>query len=155
MAQDRQTVIHPLAGKHIIVAGGGVAGLAFVRALDRSWQENVPRPRISLLEKREKAASPSREGYSMSIRSDAMSGGMQALQQMDLLDETLAASITGQNGGSGSFRLWDTNWNPILTFRNPKVPPDGLPAHSMRIARHILRQRLIDGIPSSVETHGA
>jgi 2-polyprenyl-6-methoxyphenol hydroxylase-like FAD-dependent oxidoreductase len=153
MAQENNGEPHWLSGKHILVAGGGIAGLAFVRFLDRTWPVDVERPRVTLYEKREQKVSPEREGYSMSIRSDAMSGGMQALQKLCLLNETLAASITGRNGGRGSMYLWDVDWQPILKFKQPATPPDGLPANSMRIARYILRQNLIDGLPSSCDAH--
>lgn len=143
----------PLAGRHIIVAGGGIAGLAFARSIDRYWPENVEKPRTTLYERREKVISRDKEGYSMSIRSDAMSGGMQALQKLGILDELLAASITGQHGGAGSFNVWDAHWNPILKMKPPKVPPDSLPAPAMRIARYVLRQHLVDALPSSVEAH--
>ena len=144
---------HPLANKHIIVAGGGIAGLAFVRAFVRNWPDEDPRPRITLYERREQHVSPDREGYTISVRSDVMSGGMQALQKLELLDEMFAASVTGQHGGAGKFRIWDINFNPILTFKTPKTPPDGLPVHGMRIARYVLRQGLIDAIPTRVMAH--
>ena len=153
MAQDHQAKTHPLSGKHIIVAGAGIAGLSFARALSRIWPVEVEPPRVTLYEKREKAVSPEREGYSMSIRSDPLSGGMQALQKLGLLNETLGASITGQHGGRGSMFLWDVNWKPILKFNQPAKPPDGLPANAMRIARYVLRQRLIDGLPSECTAH--
>lgn len=89
----------------------------------------------------------------MSIRSDPLSGGMQALQKLCLLNETLAASITGQHGGRGSMHLWNVDWTPILKFKQPATPPDGLPANSMRIARYVLRQHLIDGLPKSCDAY--
>lgn len=153
MAQENHRTQHPLAGKHIIVAGAGIAGLSFARALERYWPGHVPKPRVTLYERREKVVSPDREGYSMSIRSDAMSGGMQALQKLGILDDVLAASITGQHGGAGSFNVWDVNWNPILQLKAPKTPPDALPAHAMRIARYVLRQHLIDALPDTIEAH--
>lgn len=153
MAHPAATDQPLLAGKHIIIAGGGIAGLAFARAIDRYWPENVEKPHITLYEKREKVVSREKEGYSMSIRSDAMSGGMQALQKLGILDELLAASITGQHGGAGSFNVWDADWNPILKMKPPKTPPDSLPAPAMRIARYVLRQHLIDTLPESVEAH--
>jgi 2-polyprenyl-6-methoxyphenol hydroxylase-like FAD-dependent oxidoreductase len=153
MAQVSEDGGHWLSGKSIIVAGGGIAGLSFVRSLDRTWPVDVERPRVTLYEKREQKVSPEREGYSMSIRSDPLSGGMQALQKLCLLNETLGDSITGQHGGRGSMFLWDVHWKPILKFKQPAKPPDGLPANSMRIARYVLRQHLIDGLPSSCDAH--
>ena len=78
---------------------------------------------------------------------------LQALQRLGILDEVLAASITGQHGGAGSFNVWDADWNPILRMKPPKTPPDSLPAPAMRIARYILRQHLIDALPESVQAH--
>lgn len=153
MAQQGGERRHWLAGKHVIVAGGGIAGLSFIRSLDRTWPVNMDRPRVSLYEKREQQVSHEREGYSISIRSDPLSGGMQALQKLCLLNQTLAASITGQHGGRGSMFLRDLEWRPILKFKQPAKPPDGLPANSMRIARYVLRQHLIDGLPSSCDAH--
>lgn len=153
MAQHIQYAAHWLSGKHIVVAGGGIAGLAFVRSLDQTWPVELERPRLTMYEKREEKVSPEREGYSISIRSDALSGGMQALQTLGLLDDTLAASITGQHGDRGSMHLWDATWQPILKIKHPEKPPDGLPANHMRIARYVLRQRLIDAMPSNCEAH--
>ena len=153
MAQTTIHDAHWLSGKHIVVAGGGIAGLSFVRSLDRTWPVDVEEPRISLYEKREQKVSPEREGYSMSIRSDPLSGGMQALQKLCLLNETLSASITGQHGGRGAMYLWNLDWTPILKFKQPATPPDSLPANGMRIARYVLRQHLIDGLPKSCNAH--
>lgn len=139
--------VHPLAGKHIIISGAGIAGLALARALHRTWPQDVPRPRITLYERWKKDISVERGGYSISIRSDALSGGMQALQKLGLLDDVLAASITGQHGGAGSFNVWDANWNPIVTLNPPRTLPDGLAASAMRVARYILRQKLLDALP--------
>ena len=153
MAAGNSDDRHWLAKKHIIVAGGGIAGLAFVRYLDRTWPVDIERPRVTMYEKREQKVSPEREGYSMSIRSDPLSGGMQALQKLCLLNETMAASITGQHGGRGKMNLWDVNWQPILTFKQPAKPPDGLPANAIRIARYVLRQHLVDGLLESCDAH--
>ena len=153
MAEESDRGNHWLAGRRIVVAGGGIAGLSFVRSLDRTWPVDLERPRVSLYEKREQKVSPEREGYSMSIRSDPLSGGMQALQKLCLLNETMDESITGKHGGRGSMFLWDMQWRPILKFKQPSKPPDGLPANSMRIARYVLRQHLVDGLPSSCDAH--
>lgn len=86
MEHEEQHGTHALSGKHIIVAGAGIAGLSFVRALYRTWPVGLKPPRVTLYERREKKVSPDREGYSISIRSDPMSGGMQALQKLCLLN---------------------------------------------------------------------
>ncbi len=80
-----------------------------------------------------------------------MSGGMLALQQLDLLDEVLEASVLRSEGGKGGFHLWDRDFRPILRFRTPEKPPNGLPVHGDRIARYLLRQCLIDALPESCE----
>ena len=153
MAKNQGETAHFLADKHIIVAGAGIAGLAFVRALDLYWPDGVTKPKVTMYEKREDTDFAQREGYSISIRSDRMSGGMQALQRLGLLDQILAASITGQHGGRGSFRIWDANWKTVVEFNQPKTPPDGLPGNSMRIARYVLRKQLQAGLPSTTTLH--
>jgi 2-polyprenyl-6-methoxyphenol hydroxylase-like FAD-dependent oxidoreductase len=153
MEPSTKTPAHFASEKRIIIAGAGIAGLAFTRALDRYWPSGSPRPRITIYERDTQEVSVEREGYSLSIRSDGASGGMQALQKLGLLDSMLEMSITGLQGQKGTFMLWDVNWKPILKFKSPSQPPDGLPAPHMRIARNVLRRLLVEGLPSYAEVH--
>lgn len=153
MEKIPQRTFHSLAGKHIIVAGAGIAGLAFIRALDRNWPLEVERPHITLYERDGQELSPEREGYSLGIRSDRVAGGLQALQRLGLLDETLQASTTGSRSREESVVIRDANWNTLLRKNQPKIPPDGLPRNDFRIARYALRQQLVLGMPQGVQVH--
>jgi len=143
-----------IAGKKIIVAGAGIGGLAFATALHKqlaSLDPLLPRPSIIIYEKDAWDAT-GREGYSMSIRSDGVSKGMQTLRKLGILDSTLAASITGIQGGGGNFCLWDRNWNEIM--RAIVQVKDGLPQPHMRVARNVLKSQLLAAVPKEgVEIH--
>lgn len=133
---------HFLAGKAVVVAGGGMAGLSFAISLRRLWKDEYGEfPHVSIYERETKEPGVGREGYSMSIRSDGMSGGMQALRRMGLLDAALDVSITGTQEERGSFNVWNVNWKPMLRV-NPSTP-DNLPVPGMRIARYKLRSTLV------------
>lgn len=136
------------SGKRIIVAGAGISGLAFAVALAKHWAHQDPSltpPTLIIYERDSSTPSPSREGYTISIRSDGASSGMQTLQKLGLLDELLAASITGiQKEESGTFCLWDKDWNALV--KASMKCPDGLPRGGMRIKRSVLRQKLIDAL---------
>lgn len=142
-----------IAGKKVIVAGAGIGGLAFASALSKQLSSLPPSlspPSITIYE-RDSLDATGREGYSMSIRSDGVSGGMQTLQKLGILDSTFAASVTGTQGGDhGEFCLWDRDWKEIMRASVPTR--DGLPKPHMRIARNVLRKQLLDAVPEkSVE----
>lgn len=142
------------AGKKIIVAGAGIAGLSFVVALRKQWLSQTPSlnpPTIAIYERDPKDFGVEREGYSISIRSDENSAGIQALSKLNLLETALAQSITGVQEDSGSFGLWDKDWSDILRVK--LKPPASLPVPGMRIARNVLRRILIESIPTSDEIH--
>ena len=142
--------MHPLAGKHIIVAGAGIAGLAFVRGFIRSWTENpgarVQQPRITIYERDPRQLPPERGSYSLGLRSDSGSLGMQALQNLGLFDEIFAARAVGSELPP---LVRDANWNTIFRIKAPTTPPDGLPSSHMRITRNRLRECLIKGVANS------
>src|SRR2546423_391310 len=138
---------HFAAGKTIVVAGAGIAGLSFVLALRRKWPSSEIPPKIIIYERDAQEGGIEREGYSLSIRSDGASGGMQALQKLGLLESMLRVSITGIQNDRGGFALWDTKWAEILKVK-ARNPPDGLPVPNMRIARFLLRRTLIEALSS-------
>ena len=145
---------HFLSNKILLIAGAGLSGLSFTLALRKHLKtlppSSLPHPPTLLIYEREpRDLPPGREGYSISIRSDARSGGIQALQKLGLLDRALDASITGlgdgNDGGSGGgFAVWDTAWNELLKIR-PRVPA-GLPVGVIRIARRALRSVLVEAV---------
>lgn len=139
---------HFLSNKTLLIAGAGLSGLSFALALRKHLQTLPHPPTLLIYEREPRDLPPGREGYSISIRSDARSGGIQALQKLGLLDRALDASITGlgdgDGGGGGGFAVWDTAWNELLKIR-PRVPA-GLPVGVMRIARRALRGVLIEAV---------
>lgn len=132
-----------VSGKKVIISGAGISGLSFAISLRKQWASQsptIPPPLITIYERDSAVPDASRQGYSISIRSDT--GGMQALQKMGLLDTMLAASITGTQEAPGGFVIWDKEWEPLLKIK--RKPPKGLPVTGMRIKRSVLRTMLID-----------
>lgn len=150
MATESPPSTHPLAGRHIIVAGGGLAGLAFVRALSRYWPQDIKRPSISLYERDPRRLPTERGNYSLGLKGDDLTGGMKALQKLGLIDGMFALRTAGSELG-GVIR--DRNWKVIAGMKPVSSPPEGLPAAQMRITRHNIRECLIRGVPEEVEMH--
>lgn len=133
------------SGKRIIIVGAGIAGLSFALSLRKQWPHDSPPPNITIYE-RESKDTVGREGYSLSIRSDALSGGIQVLQNLDLLDRLHPFSTSATSSRPGSFNLWTTDWENLLKISNSDESnqPSG-----MRIARSVLRRVLIDAVSTS------
>lgn len=145
---------HHLAGKRIIVAGAGIAGLSFAIALRRNWEASFPPslapPSIVIYERESKDSRVVRAGYSMTIRSDGFSGGMQSTQKLGLLDKMLAASVTGSQGGKSV--IWDPSMKPLVEFQLSEVGRGkNFPVPATRISRTDLRRVLIDGLNAQDE----
>ena len=134
--------IHHLSGKKTIIAGAGMAGLSFAIAMYKQWPaiSTAPPPTFICYERDTTQDIISREGYSLSLRSDAP-GGIQALQKLGILDAMVEASIKDVAEKDGGFCVWDKNWKEIIKLR-ARVPPS-LPVGSLRIARKNLRSVLI------------
>ena len=132
---------HFLSGKHIIISGAGTAGPAFAIALSAQWTSlhpSLPPPTLTIYERDTELSSHQRRGYSLTVRSDPASGGMQALRKLGLLEEVLAGAVPGLP----RFTIWDREWN--VMFQVPDAtPPDGLPVWSLRVGRWKLRGALI------------
>lgn len=134
------------AGKKIIIVGAGIAGLSLALSLRKQWPDAANPPSLTIYERESKEAILGREGYSLSIRGDALSGGMQVLQHLDILERMLPSSLSARSGRNGSFNLWSTDWESLLDV--PVVSSeDGTPtATGMRIARAVLRRAMIDAV---------
>jgi 2-polyprenyl-6-methoxyphenol hydroxylase-like FAD-dependent oxidoreductase len=146
--------IHFATGKTIVVAGAGIAGLSFAVALRQKWPSSETPPKIIIYERDAEEGGVEREGYSLSIRSDGASGGIQVLQKLGLLEEMLRISITGIQGDRGGFALWNTDWTEILKVKR-RTPPEGLPVASIRIARYLLRRTLVEALSPQDTLHWA
>jgi 2-polyprenyl-6-methoxyphenol hydroxylase-like FAD-dependent oxidoreductase len=145
---------HFAAGKTIVVAGAGIAGLSFAVALRQKWPSSDTPPKIIIYERDAEEGGAEREGYSLSIRSDGASGGIQVLRKLGLLESMLRISITGIQGDRGGFALWNTNWTEILKVKR-RTPPEGLPVASIRIARYLLRRTLAEALSPQDTLHWA
>lgn len=139
---------HFLSRKHIIVAGAGIAGLSFIRAMEQHWPTEMTSPRITVYERDPRHLPGDRGNYSLGLRSDSHSGGLQALQKLGLIDETFNARIPGS---TGAMEIRDANWNTIIKVKKDSTPPDGLPIDHMRITRNNLRECLVQSISDKVE----
>lgn len=130
-----------------------MAGLSFVIALQKQWQSQDPsliRPSITIYERdASKNAGLGREGYSLSIRSDGQSGGMQTLQKLGLLDLMIERTGGSQKDHDGTFCIWDKDWNEV--FRAQQNLKPGLSQPHIRSSRNVLRQTLLEAVPDDVE----
>ncbi|KAM0707101.1 hypothetical protein Q7P35_006432 [Cladosporium inversicolor] len=141
---------HDLAGKRIIIAGAGLAGMAFARAFDQSWPNEHPKPEI-IYERSPKILKPGREGYTMSIKKES---GLQALDRIGLLDAALSFSTVGSNGIQQRPTIWTNDWRPMLDLKDsPFSTQERIPSSGIRIVRHVLRRILVDGLPSDIKVH--
>ncbi|KAJ5378239.1 uncharacterized protein N7496_005648 [Penicillium cataractarum] len=130
-----------LAGKRIIVAGGGFAGLAFVLALDQLWQSlTLDRPEVLLYEENGRDESIQKDAYTLCINGASQDDGLVAIQQLGLLDEVREHSTL--NGGD--IRVWSDNWKWLSSI-NPTVYGN-LPAATMRITRQNLKRILVERV---------
>jgi len=139
---------HFLSGKRIIVAGAGIAGLSFVRAMEQNWPTGMAPPRITVYERDARHLPGNRGNYSLGLRSDSHSGGLQALQKLGLIDEIYNARIPGS---TGAMEIRDANWDTIIKVKKESTPPDGLPIDHMRITRNNLRECLVQSISDRVD----
>lgn len=136
---------HFLAGKKIIVSGGGVAGLSFAIALRKLWPSSATAsaPTIVIYERDTRADLEGREGYSMSLRSDAP-GGIQGLQKLGVLNEMAGIAVAATtNDTTAGFCIWDHNWHAVMKIQSTQPP--GLPVGGLRVQRSKMRGVLIEG----------
>ncbi|KAH6877128.1 hypothetical protein B0T10DRAFT_610105 [Thelonectria olida] len=142
MAETSNVQGHFLEGKTIIVAGGGIAGSAFVVALRKLWDLAWKPPTIHIYDRDSLKITAQRETYTLSLAGHATSGGLLALRNLGLLDQILDKAVSGLDG-NGAFKIWDADWKEQMSFRHK--PVEGLPASSIRIARKDVRKVLHDG----------
>ncbi|KAI0810119.1 putative monooxygenase [Xylaria sp. FL0064] len=151
-AQESQK--HFLSGKKIVVAGAGMAGLAFAIALQKLWPPSIEPPVVAIYDRDAQEVSLGREGYSLSLNGIGRDSGLYALKQLGLLDEIIKLAVyrvEDQGQGKGHFTLWTHGFRPMISLR-PKVMPE-LPTASMRIARKDLRRVLVEAASASTEIH--
>ena len=137
---------HFLANKNIIVIGGGISGSAFAIALLQQWPHSLVKPRITIFERDSHNDRVGREGYTMSLRNDDRSGGVQALDSLGLYEKAIAASLEPEAGEApqGAFCIWDRDWSTLLRVPVKVVGPKRL--RPMRIRRNALQQVLANAV---------
>lgn len=145
MAQPKS---HFLEGKTILIAGAGMAGLAFATALTKQWDPSLKRPIVRIYERDTEETAEGRQGYSLSLAGYDSTGGMYALKQLGLLDTILPHVVSGLDASS-SFKLWNPDWSQVLSVRFK--PAEGLPSSTIRVARKNLRKVLLDAGGGSAE----
>ncbi|KAH7140123.1 hypothetical protein B0J13DRAFT_61591 [Dactylonectria estremocensis] len=133
---------HFLEGKTIIIAGAGVAGSSFLVGLRRQWNPEWKSPTIHIYDRDTQEATAQRETYTLSLAGYDATGGLFAVRNLGLLDQTLDKAVSGLDG-AGAFKIWGPDWKEHISFRHK--PIEGLPASSIRIPRKDLRQVLHDG----------
>ncbi|KAK2591001.1 hypothetical protein QQS21_011314 [Conoideocrella luteorostrata] len=128
---------HFLAGKQIVIAGSGFAGLSFAIALHQNWPSSRPRPQITIYERQGRHLPLSRQGYSLSLHGFDQNGGLVAARDVGLLDDLMKHAVTKSNGNAG-FRLWSSDWTQLLSLKFE--PYQDIPSSGFRIARNDLRE---------------
>ncbi|KAL2129834.1 hypothetical protein VTI74DRAFT_7246 [Chaetomium olivicolor] len=138
---------HFLSGRHIVIAGGGMAGLSFAISLRKLWPDTIPPPRLTIFERDTREDRTGRQGYSISLAGYDGSGGLVALRDIGLLDEALEHAILGLEG-TGCFKLWDADWSDLMSVRFR--PAKGVPSGGIRIARKHLRHILLQAVTDEI-----
>ncbi|KAH8800391.1 hypothetical protein F5884DRAFT_810177 [Xylogone sp. PMI_703] len=129
-----------LAGKKIVIVGGGIAGLSFAIALRRIWSDKCGAfPDITVYERDSNGYMVGREGYSLSLGSSRGHEGLQTIQRMGLMNEVIDAGVNSL-ATPGGYVIWDTMWREIL--RIPVRKRNDVPLSSVRISRLKLRDVL-------------
>lgn len=134
-----------IAGKKVIVSGAGIGGLAFGVAIQKQHDLHYPTqppPIVKIYERDSASVAKNREGYSMSIRSDGVSRGMQMLRNLGIMEAVLSAGVRGME--KLELILWDREWGTIM---NAKVDKKDLPQPLVRVARSVLKKQLLDVMP--------
>lgn len=141
---------HFLQGKTIIVAGGGIAGSAFVASLRHLWDPKLKAPTVIVYDRDAQNTVAEREGYTISLSGFDNTGGLTALRKVGLLKSALDYAVSGLDG-SGSFKIWDREWRELISLRREPLP--GIPTPSIRIARKDLRRVLHDSMESNSQNN--
>ncbi|KIW50110.1 hypothetical protein PV05_11728 [Exophiala xenobiotica] len=132
---------HLLAGKRIIVAGGGIAGTAFASALIQQWDPSQQCPEITVFERaHSRETYLAEDPYTLNLNGDNRDEGLVALKQLGLL-EAIRANATLN---SGAIHVWSDKWKELASI-HPKAHPD-LPSATMRITRQNLKRILIETV---------
>lgn len=132
-----------LAGKKILIAGAGIAGLAFNLSLRKIWKEDLGKfPEVIHYEREAEQPEVGRDGYSIGISSGKSSAGLQVLQKLKVLNTLLDISIARTGNERYFFGLWSLDWRRLARLRDKAR--ENLPISAMRIARSKIRNVLLE-----------
>ncbi|OAP64781.1 hypothetical protein AYL99_00753 [Fonsecaea erecta] len=146
-----------VAGKTILVSGGGIAGLTFAIAIAQFFPEESSvstKPQIVIYERDSYEVRTGREGYTLSLRTDNDPGAIQVLDSLGLYELVRRVSVNGEGPpeAKGSFNLWNPQFRPFLRFTAQPVGPKKL--LGMRIRRNALQKVLVDAaLESGAQIH--
>ncbi|PKY07890.1 putative monooxygenase [Aspergillus campestris IBT 28561] len=141
---------HFLEGKDIVVAGAGVAGLAFALNLQKQWGDNARPPRVVVFDRDKREVDLRRQGYSQTLSGIKEDTGLVVLKQLGLLGKVLDGAV--MTDAISKFTIWDKDWIASPSFN---VPAYGdMPTSAVRIPRRVLRMILIDAAEAAgIEVH--
>ncbi|KAM5344203.1 hypothetical protein ACJ41O_012740 [Fusarium nematophilum] len=126
--------------KTIVVAGAGMAGLAFAISLKKKADPTFSSPRLTVFDRDNRQLDPKRQGYSLSINGADKDGGLVALQNLGLLNRVMEEATPSTIGMP--FRMWDGNWSELISVS--AKPYGDLPVAGLRIPRKNLREILVE-----------
>lgn len=135
-----------LSGKRIVVVGGGIAGLSFVSALNRVWDNSLKPPEITVFEQQTREASLQPDPYVHTIRGGKHDDGLVALQKLGLLDAACAKGALN----CGIIRVWSEEWKQLATI--DPTPYGDVPDAALRISRQDLKTILLQAAETSKAT---
>jgi 2-polyprenyl-6-methoxyphenol hydroxylase-like FAD-dependent oxidoreductase len=141
----------------VVVVGTGMGGLSFALSLlhyAETMQRTLPAGfRLRLLERDESATSArASQGYTLSIRCDAASGGVQVLDRLGLMDDVEREATT-----SHGFAVCDASMRPLMVMKTAPVPSvsrPGVMRSFARIRRYRLRELMLTALQSRVKQGG-
>ena len=132
--------------EHVIIAGGGLGGLSTALSFHYlSLRHGLTAPQVTIYEREKSESSRVNEGYTITIRSDHLGGGVQALKTInkDLYDD-LRRMAAPEGDGNVAIKFGfgvDCDVNPAFKLIKSVDDED-----SFRIARYKLRNRLVEEV---------
>jgi 2-polyprenyl-6-methoxyphenol hydroxylase-like FAD-dependent oxidoreductase len=145
--QSQPTQSHLATTSSILVAGAGISGLSFAISLLQYYPvDAAAKPHITILERDSHASRLGREGYTLTLRTDSRSGGVQVLDRLGLYEGIKAASVSGGagEGREGTMFIWDRHWKELMSVRSEGVKVGGKELKAMRIRRNALQRVLAE-----------
>lgn len=116
-----------------------MAGLSFAISLAQLWSSDHPKPNLIIYERDTYDDRVGREGYTLSLRTDDRSGGVQILDKLGLYEKLHSVSV----GKEGTMYMWDQTFDkPLINIRVKPFGPKKL--LGMRIRRNALQKVLAD-----------